>query len=82
MAREDCDIQPKLKVLRHAGKTGHAARTCRYLGVGRPSVYRWKTIQVQSGEAGLFNAKLIQRALPTSPRLRSSAPIDQLSRRS
>ncbi|MBC2662839.1 hypothetical protein H7F50_13860 [Novosphingobium flavum] len=82
MAREDCDIQRKLKVLRNARKIGHAARTCRYFGVGRPSVYRWKTIQVQSGEARLFNAKLIQKTLSTTPRLISSAPIDQLSRSS
>ena len=28
MTKEDRDIQRKLKVLRHAEKTGHVARTC------------------------------------------------------
>ena len=39
MTKEDRDIQRKLKVLRHAEKTGHVARTCRYFGVGRSSFY-------------------------------------------
>lgn len=37
MTKEDHDIQRKLKVLRHAEKTGHVAKTCRYFGVGRSS---------------------------------------------
>ena len=43
MTKEDRDIQRKLKVLRHAGKIGDVARTCRYFGVGRSSFYRWRT---------------------------------------
>ena len=39
MTKEDRDIQRKLKVLRHAEKTGHVARTCRYFGVGRSPRY-------------------------------------------
>ena len=42
MTKEERDIQCKLKVLLHAEKTGHVAKTCRYFGVGRPSFYRWK----------------------------------------
>ena len=30
MTKEDRDLQRKLKVLRHAEKTDHVARTCRY----------------------------------------------------
>lgn len=37
MTREERDIQRKFKVLRHAEKTGHVAKTCRYFGVGRSS---------------------------------------------
>ena len=55
MTKEDRDIKRKLKVLRHAEKTGHVARTCRYFGVGRSSFYRWKAAYEQSGEAGLVN---------------------------
>jgi len=61
MTKEDRDIQRKLKVLRHAEKTGHVARTCRYFGVGRSSFYRWKAAYEQSGEAGLVNAKPIPK---------------------
>jgi transposase len=61
MTKEDRDIQRKLKVLRHAEKTGHVARTCRYFGVGRSSVYRWKAAYKQRGEAGLINEKPIPK---------------------
>ena len=40
MTKEDRDIHRKLKVLRHAEKTGHVARTCRYFGVGRTGTVR------------------------------------------
>ena len=53
------DIQHKLKVLRHAEKTGHVAKTCRYFGVGRSSFYRWKASFEQNGEARLINQKPI-----------------------
>ncbi len=61
MTKEDRDIHRKLKVLRHAEKTGHVARTCRYFGVGRSSFYRWKAAYDQCGEAGLVNAKPIPK---------------------
>ena len=47
MTKEDRDIHRKLKALRHAEKTGHVARTCRYFGVGRSSFYL--SIGVQMG---------------------------------
>lgn len=45
MTEEDREIQCKLKLLRHAEKTGDVARTCRYFSVGRsgwsmPSPFR------------------------------------------
>ena len=61
MPKEDRDIQRKLKVLRHAEKTGDVAKTCRYFGVGRSSFYRWRTAYKQRGEAGLVNAKPIPK---------------------
>jgi transposase-like protein len=57
MTKEERDVQRKLKVLRHAEKTGHVARTCRYFGVGRSSFYRWRAAYEQRGEAGLINQK-------------------------
>lgn len=61
VTKEDCDIQRKLMVLRHAEKTGHVAKTCRYFGVGRSSFYRWKATYDRRGEAGLVNAKPISK---------------------
>lgn len=63
MTKEEPDIQRKLKVLRHAEKTGHVARTCRYFGVGRSSFYRWRAAYEQRGEAGLIN----QKPIPKNP---------------
>ncbi len=61
MTKEERDIQRKLKVLRHAEKTGDVGKTCRYFGVGRSSFYRWKAAYDQSGEAGLVNKKPIPK---------------------
>tara|TARA_R110002074_G_scaffold402143_1_gene604017 strand:+ start:5014 stop:5370 length:357 start_codon:yes stop_codon:yes gene_type:complete len=71
MTKEECDIQRELKVQRHSEKTGHVTKTCRYLGVGRSSFYRWKTALEQRGQAGLVNAKPIPKNLPTRHRPRS-----------
>lgn len=57
MTKEERDIQRKLKVPRHAEKTGHDARACRYFGVGRSRFYPWKAAYGQCGETALFNTK-------------------------
>ncbi len=49
MTKEDRDIQRKLEVLRHAEKTGHVDRTCRFFGFGRSSFYRWRANYEQPG---------------------------------
>ena len=54
-------IQHKLKVLRHAEQTGNVAKTCRYFGIGRASLYRWKAAYEARGEQGLVNAKPIPK---------------------
>jgi transposase len=61
MAKEERDIQRKLKVLRHAEKIGDVGKTCRYFGIGRSSFYRWKAPFEQDGEAGLINHKPIPK---------------------
>ena len=33
ITKDERDIQRKLKVLHHAEKSGHMAKTCRYFGV-------------------------------------------------
>jgi hypothetical protein len=72
MTKEERDIQRKLKVLRHAERTGHVARTCRYFGVGRSSFYRWKARTSNVVKPGLSTPSPFQRTLPTRPRPRSS----------
>jgi len=61
MTSQEREVQRKLKILRHAEKSCHVARTCRYFGVGRSSFYRWKAAYEQHGEAGLINAKPIPK---------------------
>ena len=64
-------IQHKLKVLRHAEQTGNVAKTCRYFGIGRASLYRWKAAYEARGEQGLVNAKPI----PKNPAKRTPPEI-------
>lgn len=65
MTMEDLrEIQRKLRVLRHAERTGQVAKTCRDFGIGRASFYRWKRAYKRDGEAGLANAKPIPKSSP------------------
>lgn len=61
MNSEERVIQHKLKVLRHAEQIGNVAKTCRYFGIGRASLYRWKAAFKARGEQGLVNAKPIPK---------------------
>ncbi len=61
MNQKERDIQRKLRILKHAEETGHAAKTCRYFGVARASFYRWKALYKKNGEAGLINKKPIPK---------------------
>ena len=48
-----------MKSLKHAEKTGHVGRTCRYFGTVRVSFYRWKAALEKHGEVGLIRKKPI-----------------------
>ena len=61
MNSQDRIIQHKLKVLRHAEQAGNVAKTCRYFGIGRASLYRWKAAYEARGDQGLVNAKPIPK---------------------
>jgi len=61
---DERDVRRKLRVLEHARKTGHVAKTCRDFGIGRASFYRWKTLYAKAGETGLVNAKTIPKNPP------------------
>ena len=64
-------IEHKLKVLRHVEQTGNVAKNCRYFGIGRASLYRWKAAYEARGEQGLVNAKPI----PKNPAKRTPPEI-------
>jgi transposase-like protein len=51
---DEREVQRKLRVLQHAERKGHVAKTCRYFGIGQASFYRWKRAYEQGGEAGLW----------------------------
>ena len=42
MNKDQREIQRKLRILRYAEDIGHVAKTCRYFGIGRSSIYRWR----------------------------------------
>ena len=47
-------VRHRLAVLRHAEEvTGNVAATCRYYGISRQCVYKWKHRYDELGEAGL-----------------------------
>jgi transposase InsO family protein len=71
MNSEERVIQHKLKVLRHAEQTGNVAKTCRYFGIGRASLYRWKAAYEARAKQGLVNAKPI----PKNPAKRTPPEI-------
>lgn len=65
MTKEDeHEVQRKLRILQHAEKIGHVAKTCRYFGIGRASFYRWKSAYERDGKDGLVNAKTIPKNPP------------------
>lgn len=61
---DEREVQRKLRILQHAEKIGHVARTCHYFGIGRASFYRWKRVYERDGEDGLVNAKTIPKNPP------------------
>ncbi|CAN1505070.1 hypothetical protein MCEMIH15_00617 [Caulobacteraceae bacterium] len=66
MIKEERDIQCKLKMQRHAVKTDHKARTCRYFGVGLASLHHWRAAYEQHGETGLIKCADADVADPLS----------------
>ncbi len=61
MRNEERDIQRKLRVLQYAEKIGNVRKACRYFGIARSSLYRWRDAYHESGELGLINAKSIPK---------------------
>jgi len=55
MTKDQREIQRKLRLLRHAEEIGQVARTCRYFGISRSNVYRWRQAYADHGEVGLQN---------------------------
>ena len=55
MSKDRREIARKLRILKHAEKTGHVSKTCRYFGIGRSSFYRWRDAYRKHGEDGLVN---------------------------
>ena len=65
MTKEDeREVQRKLRILQHAEKIGHVAKTCRYFGIGRASFYRRNRAYERGGEAGPINTKTIPKNPP------------------
>ena len=61
MTKTEREIQRKLGLLKYAGEVGDVAKACRYFGVGRASIYRWKPAYECGRESGLANRKTASR---------------------
>lgn len=71
MTNEERDIQRNLRVLQRTEKIGNAGNACRFFGIGRSSVYRWRGAYQKHGESGLKNAK----SIPKNPANQTPAVI-------
>ena len=59
MNQKERDIQRKLRILKHAEDIGSAVKACRYFGIARASLYRWKVLYKKDGVEGLVVEKVL-----------------------
>jgi len=64
MKAKDRQIRRKKRILDHAVQRGNVAKTCRYFGVPRSSLYRWCNVYLEYGEEGLRCWKSIAKLHP------------------
>jgi len=67
------DIPRKIKLMKHAEQSSNISQTCRYYGMSRETLYRWKRLYAAKGEAGLINSKLCLE----NPTIRVPQPIEE-----
>jgi transposase-like protein len=65
-------IRRKLRILKHAQKTGNVSKTCRYFGISREIFYQWKRAYEALGDTALIDSK----PCPQNPKIRVSEPIE------
>lgn len=51
------EINHKLRILKYAEETGSVSKTCRYFGISRQFLYKWRRRFNEQGEAGLVSQK-------------------------
>ncbi len=81
MTDDQREIRRKLRILRHAEETGNVCKTCRYFGVGRASLYRWRHALRQFGEAGLANRRSVPHNHPNKTPLEVCEKVLHLRRK-
>lgn len=64
MTDDQREVRRKLRVLGHAEQFGNVSKTCRYFGIGRASIYRWRDAYEREGEAGLANRRSVPHNHP------------------
>jgi len=69
MTHAQQDIKRKLRILNHAKATENISKTCRYFGIPRDILYRWKRAYEALGESGLINSKPCPENPNREPRL-------------
>jgi len=64
MNSDQREIQLKLRVLEHADRIGDVSKTCRYFGIGRATVYRWRKAYTDKGDVGLTVTRSVPHKHP------------------
>lgn len=65
MTSDQRDIIRNLRILRHAQSNGSVVKTCRYVGIGRASFYRWKTAYESKGDSVPYGKSHDRKAMET-----------------
>jgi transposase len=64
MNNQQQEVRRRLRILKHALKTGNIRKTCRYFGIARSSFYRWRNAFNVGGESALTNQKPVPKHHP------------------
>jgi len=64
MTQAEREIRHKVRILKHAERSGNVSKTCRYYGVARSLFHIWKTKYELEGQAGLARKKPVAKTCP------------------
>ena len=58
------EVRRKKRLVDFAVESGNVTKTCRYFGISRSSLYRWRNVYQEHGEDGLQGTRPIAKSHP------------------